>query len=90
LKQFRNVDLLFTDMVHANGMSGGELAKNRAARNPTLKIIHQRYSPEILKQDSLLARESIFYPALRFPSLLKTVRLWSGGGKLPQTKSDPD
>ena len=80
------VDLLLTDMVMPNGMSGGELAKNLIARNPKLKIIYTSgYSPEILKQDSLLAQGINFLPKpYDLPALLKAVRLCLDGGKLPQ------
>jgi PAS domain S-box-containing protein len=80
------VDLLLTDMVMPNGMSGGELAKDLAARNPNLKIIYTSgYSPEILKQDSLLTQGINFLPKpYDLPALLKAVRLCLDGGKLPQ------
>jgi len=80
------IDLLLTDMVMPNGMSGGELAKNLVARNPKLKIIYTSgYSPEILKQDSLLAQGINFLPKpYDLPALLKAVRLCLDGGKLPQ------
>jgi two-component system cell cycle sensor histidine kinase/response regulator CckA len=80
------VNLLLTDMVMPNGMSGGELAKDLAGRNPKLKIIYTSgYSPEILKQDSLLAQGINFLPKpYDLPALLKAVRLCLDGGKLPQ------
>jgi len=80
------VDLLLTDMVMPNGMSGGELAKNLMQRSPLLKIIYTSgYSPEILKQDSLLAQGINFLPKpYDLPALLKAIRLCLDGGKLPQ------
>jgi nitrogen-specific signal transduction histidine kinase/FixJ family two-component response regulator len=80
------VDLLLTDMVMPSGMTGGELAKNLMERNPQLKIIYTSgYSPEILKQDSLLAQGINFLPKpYDLPALLKAVRLCLDGGKLPQ------
>ncbi|HWD92790.1 MAG TPA: response regulator [Verrucomicrobiae bacterium] len=80
------VDLLLTDMVMPNGMSGGELAKDLMTRNPKLKIIYTSgYSPEILKQDSILAQGINFLPKpYDLPALLKAVRLCLDGGKLPQ------
>jgi two-component system cell cycle sensor histidine kinase/response regulator CckA len=80
------VDLLLTDMVMPNGMSGGELAKDLVTRNPKLKIIYTSgYSPEILKQDSILAQGINFLPKpYDLSSLLKAVRLCLDGGKLPQ------
>jgi two-component system, cell cycle sensor histidine kinase and response regulator CckA len=80
------IDLLLTDMVMPNGMSGGELAKDLSGRNPKLKIIYTSgYSPEILKQDSLLTQGINFLPKpYDLPALLKAVRLCLDGGKLPQ------
>jgi len=80
------VDLLLTDMVMPNGMSGGELAQELIKRNPRLKIIYTSgYSPEILKQDSLLAQGINFLPKpYDLPALLKAVRLCLDGGRLPQ------
>jgi PAS domain S-box-containing protein len=80
------IHLLLTDMVMPNGMSGGELAKNLMAKNPKLKIIYTSgYSPEILKQDSLLAQGINFLPKpYDLPALLKAIRLCLDGGQLPQ------
>ncbi len=80
------VDLLLTDMVMPNGMSGGELAKELIKRNPKLKIIYTSgYSPEILRQDSILAQGINFLPKpYDLPALLKAVRLCLDGGRLPQ------
>jgi PAS domain S-box-containing protein len=84
-KSLTRVDLLLTDMVMPSGMSGGELAKDLAGRNPDIKIIYTSgYSPEILKQDSLLTQGINFLPKpYDLPSLLKAVRLCLDGGKLP-------
>ncbi len=80
------VDLLLTDMVMPNGMSGGELARDLLAQNTKLKIIYTSgYSAEILKQDSLLSQGINFLPKpYDLPSLLKAVRLCLDGGKLSQ------
>jgi CheY-like chemotaxis protein len=80
------IDLLLTDMVMPSGMSGGELAKNLLTRSPKLKIIYTSgYSPEILKQDSLLLQGINFLPKpYDLPGLLKAIRLCLDGGKLPQ------
>lgn len=80
------IDLLLTDMVMPNGMNGGELAKMLISRNPALKIIYTSgYSPEILKQDSLLAQGINFLPKpYDLPALLKAIRLCLDGGQLPQ------
>jgi len=80
------VDLLLTDMVMPNGMSGGQLAKELIKRNPRLKIIYTSgYSPEILKQDSILAQGINFLPKpYDLTALLKAIRLCLDGGRLPQ------
>jgi PAS domain S-box-containing protein len=80
------IDLLLTDMVMPNGMSGSDLAKELIKRNPNLKIIYTSgYSPEILKQDSILAQGINFLPKpYDLPALLKAVRLCLDGGRLPQ------
>ncbi len=85
-KSSEQIDLLLTDMVMPAGMSGGQLAKDLVERNPKLKIIYTSgYSPEILKQDSLLAQGINFLPKpYDLPALLKAVRLCLDGGKLPQ------
>jgi two-component system, cell cycle sensor histidine kinase and response regulator CckA len=79
------IDLLLTDMVMPNGMSGGELANDLVKRHPKLKIIYTSgYSSEILKQDSLLAQGINFLPKpYDLPELLKAIRLCLDGGKLP-------
>jgi DNA-binding NtrC family response regulator len=73
-------------MVMPNGISGGELARELSSRNPGLKIIYTSgYSPEILKQDSLLTQGINFLPKpYDLHALLKAVRLCLDGGKLPQ------
>jgi two-component system, cell cycle sensor histidine kinase and response regulator CckA len=67
-------------------MSGGQLAKELINRNPKLKIIYTSgYSPEILKQDSLLSQGINFLPKpYDLPALLKAIRLCLDGGRLPQ------
>ena len=85
-RNMAQVDLLLTDMVMPSGMSGSDLAKSLVEQNPKLKIIYTSgYSPEILKQDSLLAQGINFLPKpYDLTSLLKAVRLCLDGGKLPQ------
>lgn len=85
-KNSTSVDLLLTDMVMPNGMSGGELAKELMKRSPKLKIIYTSgYSPEILKQDSILSQGINFLPKpYDLPALLKAIRLCLDGGRLPQ------
>jgi len=53
-------DLLLTDMVMPEGMTGGELAKQLRARQPHLKVIYTSgYSSEIMGENSDL-RDSPF------------------------------
>jgi PAS domain S-box-containing protein len=57
------VDLLLTDMVMPGGMSGGALGKTLQSRKPQLKVIYTSgYSPEIMREDSLLAQDVNFLP----------------------------
>ncbi len=80
------VDLLLTDMVMPGGMSGGALAKTLQSGKPQLKVIYTSgYSPEIMREDSLLAQEVNFLPKpYELPVLLRAVRLCLDGGKLPR------
>jgi len=46
------VDLLFTDMVLPQGLSGGDLAKRLKARQPSLKVLYTSgYSIELAGRD---------------------------------------
>ncbi len=80
------VDLLLTDMVMPGGMSGGALAKALRAGRPQLKVIYTSgYSPEIMREDSLLAQEVNFLPKpYELHTLLRAVRLCLNGGRLEQ------
>ena len=47
-----NINLLLTDMVMPEGVSGGELARKLQAERPGLKVIYMSgYSVEILQKD---------------------------------------
>ena len=80
------VQLLLTDMVMPNGMTGGELAKKLQARNPAMQVIYTSgYSPEILRRDSLLTQGINFLPKpYDLQTLLDAVRTCLDGGKLTQ------
>jgi PAS domain S-box-containing protein len=86
-----HVDLLLTDMVMPGGMSGGALGKTLQSRKPQLKVIYTSgYSPEIMREDSLLAQDVNFLPKpYELSALLKAVRLCLDGGKLPRFKVCP-
>jgi PAS domain S-box-containing protein len=57
------IDLLLTDMVMPNGMSGGELAKSLRRIRKYLKVVFMSgYSPELVENDNLLDGASNFLP----------------------------
>ena len=54
-----HVDLLLTDMVMPDGISGRQLAEKLKADNPDLKVIYTTgYSPDLMGQDVAL-REGV-------------------------------
>ncbi len=72
-----HIDLLVTDMVMPNGMSGGDLARTLQAWDPRLRVVYvSGYSSEVLKGDVGLQRQVEF---LRKPydahALLKVIKL---------------
>lgn len=80
----RRIDLLLTDMVMPSGMSGGHLARALQAKHAELKVIYTSgYSPEIMREDSLLTRTTNFLPKpYDLKTLLKAVRLCLDGESL--------
>lgn len=57
------IDLLLTDMVMPNGISGGTLAKMLCQRQKDLKVIYMSgYSPELATNDDLLRESCNFLP----------------------------
>ena len=71
-----HIDLLLTDMVMPDGMTGKELAEKLKADNPGLKVIYTTgYSSELLGDDIILNDGVNFlqkpYPPQR---LLQTIR----------------
>ena len=71
-----HVDLLLTDMVMPDGMSGRQLAERLKADNPDLKVLYTSgYSTELLGKDLALEEGTNFlqkpYPPAK---LIQTVR----------------
>jgi two-component system, cell cycle sensor histidine kinase and response regulator CckA len=71
-----NVDLLFTDMVMPDGMTGRDLAETLLAQKPGLKVIYTSgYSAEVVEEDFSLRKGIHFLQKPYQPgALLKTVR----------------
>ncbi len=72
----KKVNLLLTDLVMPDGMTGRELAKQMAARQAGLKVIYTSgYSPEI-RETSFLFREGYNFLQKPYPpaKLAETVR----------------
>ena len=71
-----HVDLLLTDMVMPDGMSGRQLAERLKADNPALKVLYTSgYSTELLGKDLGLQEGANFLQKPYPPSkLVQTVR----------------
>ena len=70
------IDLLLTDMVMPDGMSGRQLAERLKADNPELKVLYSSgYSTDLLGKD-LALKEGINFLQKPYPpsKLLQTVR----------------
>ena len=71
-----HVDLLLTDMVMPDGISGRQLAEKLKADNPDLKVIYTTgYSPDLMGKDVAL-REGVNFLKKPYPpqKLVQTVR----------------
>jgi two-component system cell cycle sensor histidine kinase/response regulator CckA len=71
-----HVDLLLTDMVMPDGISGHQLAEKLKADNPQLKVIYTTgYSPELLGKDVVL-QEGVNFLQKPYPpqKLVQTIR----------------
>ena len=71
-----HIDLLLTDMVMPDGMSGRELAEKLKADNPQLKVVFTTgYSSELLGDDIIL-KDGVNFLQKPYPpqKLLETVR----------------
>ena len=71
-----HIDLLLTDMVMPDGMSGRELAEKLKADNPKLKVVFTTgYSSELIGDDIVL-RDGVNFLQKPYPpqKLLETIR----------------
>jgi CheY-like chemotaxis protein len=71
-----HVDLLLTDMVMPDGISGRQLAEKLKAENPSLKVIYTTgYSSDLMGSDIVL-REGINFLQKPYPpqKLVQTIR----------------
>jgi CheY-like chemotaxis protein len=70
------VDLLFTDIVMPDGMSGCDLAETLRANKPDLKVLYTSgYSLDVVEQDFALRQGENFLQKPYQPgTLLRTVR----------------
>jgi two-component system cell cycle sensor histidine kinase/response regulator CckA len=70
------IDLLVTDMVMPNGVSGGDLANRLLTKRSDLKILYTSgYSTEVLDNAELLIEGKNFLPKpFNVPKLIKAVR----------------
>jgi signal transduction histidine kinase len=70
------IELLLTDMVMPNGLTGGQLARELQTRNPRLRIVYTSgYSSEVLQEERGILKGDNFIPKPYDPlSLLKTVK----------------
>jgi two-component system cell cycle sensor histidine kinase/response regulator CckA len=71
-----HVDLLLTDMVMPDGISGRQLAEKLKGENPKLKVVYTTgYSPDLMGTDFTL-REGVNFLQKPYPpqKLVETVR----------------
>jgi CheY-like chemotaxis protein len=69
------IDLLLTDMVMPEGMTGRELAEELRRRKPDLKVIYTSgYSPDVMGGDLALRDANFLQKPYPPPLLAKTVR----------------
>jgi DNA-binding NtrC family response regulator len=71
-----HVDLLLTDMVMPDGISGWQLAEKLKAENPKLKVIYTTgYSPDLMGKDFVI-KEGVNFLQKPYPpqKLVQTVR----------------
>jgi len=70
-----NIDLLLTDMVMPEGMSGRELAQELKARKPDLKVIYTSgYSSDVMGEDAELRDVKFLQKPYPPPRLAQVVR----------------
>ena len=74
--QREKIDVLLTDMVMPDGVTGRELAEKLKADNPALKVVYTTgYSAELLG-DGIVLREGVNFLQKPYPpqKLLQTIR----------------
>ena len=70
-----NIDLLLTDMVMPEGMTGKELAQELKTRKPDLKVIYTSgYSSDVMGEDPELRDVKFLQKPYPPPQLAKAVR----------------
>ena len=74
-EQAGKLDLLLTDMVMPEGLTGRDLARQLRSRQPLLKVIYTSgYSAEIMGNDAELRDEPFLAKPYAAPQLVKLVR----------------
>jgi PAS domain S-box-containing protein len=83
------INLLVTDLIMPNGLSGGALAQRLQAKDHRLRTLYTSgYSPEEIKADLLLTRGANFLPKPYKPAaLLKAVNLCLDGIAPPENET---
>ncbi|HEY3861494.1 MAG TPA: ATP-binding protein [Verrucomicrobiae bacterium] len=89
-KHKSEIDLLLTDMVMPEGMSGRQLAERLQAEDPALKVIYTSgYSPGMAGKDIALLEGFNFlakpYPPSRLATVVRECLDGKRGGSKPQT-----
>jgi CheY-like chemotaxis protein len=73
--QSGNIDLLLTDMVMPEGLSGADLARQLKIRQPNLKVIYTSgYSAEVMGRESGLPGGPFLAKPYAAPQLAQLVR----------------
>ncbi len=81
----QEINLLFTDMVMPDGVTGRDLAETLLAEKPDLKVIYSSgYSFEVVQQDFALRKGAQFLQKpYQTPALIKAIRAALDEEKMP-------